>query len=55
MEKIENTVLSSIDLLEVAKAYCEYNSHKSDEIMTLVSLIDIIINKQKEIMISILN
>lgn len=55
MEKIEETVLSNLDLLEVAKAYCEFNCDKSNAMVVLLSLLDVIITKQRETVTLLIN
>ena len=47
MNKIEEHVNLSINLLKVAKTYCEYNFDKAGEVSTLNSIIDIVLNEQK--------
>ena len=52
MEKIisiEEKVVNNINLLEIAKSYCEFNYEKADEIITLSFLLNTILNNQKEI------
>ena len=52
MEKIveiERQLNINIDLIEVAKAYCEFNFDKSDELCTLISVFEIILDNQKKI------
>lgn len=44
---LEQNISRSIDLLEIAKTYCEFNCDKSDEISTLFSILEIIIEQQK--------
>ena len=45
--KLEERVYTNMDLLEIAKTYCEFNYDKSKEISVLNSIIDIIIENQK--------
>lgn len=42
-------VTLGVDLLEVAKCYCEHNYDKSDELPVLVSVLEIILDVQKEV------
>ncbi len=44
---LEAQLNKGIDLLEIAKTYCEYNCDKSDEISTLFSILELIIKEQK--------
>ena len=45
---IEDRLAKSIDLLEIAKTYCEFNCAKSDEISTLFSILELILEQQRE-------
>ena len=45
----EEKVNLSIDLLELAKTYCEINGDKSAEISTISTALDIVLRKQKEL------
>ena len=52
MEKIveiERQLDVNTDLLEIAKAYCEFNNDKSDEVSALISILDIILDNQKKV------
>ena len=52
MEKIvelERQLNVNTDLLEIAKAYCEFNNDKSDEISTLIPILEIILDNQKNL------
>lgn len=52
MEKIvelERQLNVNIDLLEIAKAYCEFNNDKSDEISALIPILEIILDNQKNV------
>ena len=52
MEKVvelERQLNVNIDLLEIAKAYCEFNNDKSDEISTLIPILEIILDNQKNL------
>ncbi len=46
---IEEKITLSLDLLEVAKGYCEKNFDKGKEVVALSSVIDILIDVQKDI------
>ena len=46
---IENKIFSSLNLLELAKTYCEHNYDKADEILVLNSVLEIVLNNQKEV------
>ncbi len=46
---IEEKITLSLDLLEVAKGYCEKNFDKGKEVVALSSVIDILIDVQKNI------
>ncbi len=45
---LEEKMNLSIDLLEIAKTYCESNYDKSSEFTALWSMLDIILKNQKE-------
>ena len=44
---LEEQLSRNVDLLEIAKTYCEFNCAKSDEISTLFSILELIIEQQK--------
>ena len=46
---IEKQIITNIDLLEIAKGYCEYNFDKSSEISALGAILSIILEEQKEL------
>ena len=46
---IEKQITTNIDLLEIAKGYCEYNFDKSSEISALGAILSIILEEQKEL------
>ena len=51
MEKIvelERQLNVNTDLLEIAKAYCEFNFDKSSELTALLSILEIILANQKK-------
>lgn len=45
--ELENNILENLNLLKIAKCYCEANFDKSDEIVDLCYLLEIILKKQK--------
>ena len=47
--KIEEKITLSMDLLEVAKGYCEYNFDKGQVVVALNSILEIILKNQKEL------
>ena len=44
---LEERLIQNMDLLEIAKSYCEHNSYKGVEISALYSVIDIILENHK--------
>lgn len=46
---IEERITQNVNLLEIAKAYCEFNCDKSDEISSLFSILEIILTEQKKL------
>ena len=46
---MEEKINLSIDLLEIAKTYCDFNYDKSIEVPTLGSLLEIVLELQKEL------
>lgn len=44
---LEEKMTQSVNLLEIAKTYCEFNCDKSDEISSLFSILEIILVEQK--------
>ena len=46
---IEEQITLNINLLEIARGYCEYNFDKACEISTLGSLIEIILDNQQNL------
>ncbi|MCM1340094.1 MAG: hypothetical protein NC191_10525 [Muribaculaceae bacterium] len=44
---LEQKLNTGLDLLEIAKIYCEFNYDKSDELSALNSVLEIIIQIQK--------
>ena len=51
--EIEEQVISKIDLLEIAKSYCDYHFEKGYELSALGTIISIILKEQKAIADSI--
>ena len=47
--EFEQKMNTNIDLLEIAKDYCEFNLDKSVTPSTLISLIDIVLQNQKKL------
>ncbi len=50
---IEEQMNVSADLLQIAKDYCEFNIDKSKSISVLLSLIEIVLNNQKNVIADI--
>lgn len=48
IREIEQKVNLVIDLLEIAKSYCEFNYDKSRELSALDSILEIIIKNQQD-------
>ena len=46
---IEEKITLSLDLLEVAKGYCEKNFDKGQEVVALGSVLDVLVDVQKDI------
>ena len=44
---IEEKVNITIDLLEVAKSYCEFHYDKANEVSNIFSILEIVLNNQK--------
>lgn len=44
---LEQKLSRSTDLLEIAKTFCEFNCDKSDEISTLFSILELIVEQQR--------
>lgn len=47
--ELEQKITSNVDLLEVAKVYCDFNYDKSDEVSTIGAVLEIALENQKEI------
>ena len=50
---IEEQMNTNIDLLQIAKDYCEYNIDKANSYSALLSLLEIILNNQKNVIADI--
>ena len=46
---IETLITENINLLEIAKTYCDANFDKSNEVSTLSSLISLLLKNQKKL------
>jgi len=46
---IETKLAENINLLEVAKGFCEFNYDKSEEVVALSSLLEIVLKNQRYI------
>lgn len=46
---LEEKVTLSLDLLEIAKGYCEHNYDKGPEVVAVGSIMDVIAKVQKDI------
>lgn len=53
MTLLEEKIMLSIDLLEIAKKYCECNFDKGNEIVSVGSLLTLVLKEQKELADSI--
>lgn len=52
MEKIielEHQLNINMDLIKIAKTYCEFNFDKSDELCTLISILEVISDNQQKV------
>lgn len=47
MTDIEERITQCVDLLKIAKIYCEQNYDKSDEIIAINTLLEVILSNQK--------
>ena len=47
--KLEEKITLSLDLLEVAKGYCEYNFDKGQEVVAICSILEVVLEAQKEL------
>lgn len=47
--ELEENVMQSIDLLEVAKGYCEYNFERCSEVSKIGTIINFVLDKQKDL------
>ena len=46
--ELERQLNANTDLLEITKAYCEHNFEKSNELSTLITILEIILDNQKK-------
>ena len=49
INEIERNINSSIDLLNIVKAYCDFNYEKSSELVAVSTAIDILLAKQLQV------
>lgn len=49
LNTMEEKIIRTLDLMEIAKSYCEHNFDKGEEIVALSSLITVLIERQKEL------
>ena len=49
MDDFEALIADNIDLLEIAKGYCEYNHDKSIAMATMRTMLNVILKNQKNI------
>lgn len=49
INSIERNINLNIDLLDVAKDFCEFNFDKAAEISALFTMLEIMLKKQKEL------
>ena len=47
---LEQKVLINLDLIDIARVYCEAEADKSEAVMNLGTLMDIIDNNQRDIL-----
>ncbi len=47
--KLEEKITLSMDLLEVARGYCEYNFDKGQEVVALHSVIELLLETHRDI------
>lgn len=52
---LEQKLNTGLDLLEVAKTYCEFNYDKADELSAISSVLDVVIQIQKSAAITLDN
>ncbi|MBR1776658.1 hypothetical protein IJ750_06280 [bacterium] len=53
LNKIEEIVISNLNLLEIAKNYCETNLEESDKFMALGTIINIMLDSQKMLLFNL--
>lgn len=47
--EIEQDIIRNTDLLELAKTYCEFYGDRSDEVSTLFSVLEHVVDMQKKL------
>ena len=47
--QLEEKITLSLDLLEVAKGYCEYNFDKGQEVVAICSILEVVLEAQREL------
>lgn len=47
--QIEEKITLSIDLLEIAKDYCEFNFDKGQEVVAIGTILKVVLEEQKEL------
>ena len=47
--KMEEKITLTLDLLEIARCYCEYNFDKGQEVVALHSIIEVLLEAQRDI------
>lgn len=53
INSMEAKIMLCIDLLEIAKKYCECNFDKGSEIVSVGSLLGVVLKEQKELVDSV--
>lgn len=49
LTSVEEKITLSIDLLEIAKNYCEYNFDKGQEVSAIGGLLKVVLEEQKQL------
>ena len=49
LSTIEEKIVLSIDLLEIAKNYCEFNFDKGKEISAIGTILEVVLNTQRNL------
>lgn len=47
--ELEEKITTSINLLEIVKGYCEHNFDKGESVCAIISLLDVVLNDQKNL------